>query len=239
MSERWPPMLGVVGFDGGYKSAVSLAIPPDELQGEEGIGAEGTGACCNADGSCTDGITQFDCTSSGGIYQGDGTDCASVDCGSVIGACCADDGTCTVTAEVDCLGTWRGAGTDCDPNLCGGACCTPNGFCVDVVSLDACQIISEFDFFYIGRACVDNPCPVGECCTPAIDSCTPIGFEICGVRGESCNDSVVEAYCDTLPDSRWLGEGTTCDGCTPSNYTCCDIAGGDSCCFDDPNYFCC
>ncbi len=131
-AERWPPMLGVVGFDGGYKSAVALAIPPEGLVAGEGEFAggepEGTGACCNADNSCTDGLTQFDCTSSGGIYQGDGTDCASVVCAGVAGACCVGTDCSVITADA-CAGiggTYQGDGTGCDPNPCVLPSCCPD-----------------------------------------------------------------------------------------------------------------
>ncbi len=82
-------MLGVVGFDGGYRSAVALAIPPEGLVAGEGEfaggGGEGFGACCYNDGTCDSPITEFDCTSAMGTYQGDGTDCGSVTC---TGVCC-------------------------------------------------------------------------------------------------------------------------------------------------------
>ena len=37
------------------------------------------GACCFDDGSCQD-LLGVECTTSGGSYQGDVTDCASTDC---------------------------------------------------------------------------------------------------------------------------------------------------------------
>ncbi len=38
--QRWPPMLGVVGFDGGVRPAVSLAIPPPETPPQEDSGGQ-------------------------------------------------------------------------------------------------------------------------------------------------------------------------------------------------------
>jgi hypothetical protein len=42
------------------------------------------------------------------------------------GACCQLDGTCAVTTQALCTGgaIWRGAGTNCSPNLCPGYCAT-------------------------------------------------------------------------------------------------------------------
>ena len=37
-------------------------------------------------------MTEADCSTSGGDYQGPGTDCASFDC--TLGACCFGDGSC-------------------------------------------------------------------------------------------------------------------------------------------------
>ncbi len=73
MSERWPPMLGVVGFDGGYKSAVALAIPPEEPITEEAfvepippltdcslfVTFNGIEFCCACDGGGAGGTIQM------------------------------------------------------------------------------------------------------------------------------------------------------------------------------------
>ncbi len=138
MAKRWPPMVGIVGFDGGYKPAVALALPPDELgsdEGEqEGGGGPGdqTGACCNPDGSCDEDVTQFDCTSSGGIFQGVGTDCDPNPCEQppATGACCI--GTdCSIQTQEDCEsggGTYQGDDTTCDPNPCISASCCSTPF---------------------------------------------------------------------------------------------------------------
>jgi hypothetical protein len=39
-----------------------------------------TGACCEANGSCTDGVTETDCLAGGGIYRGDGSSCFETMC---------------------------------------------------------------------------------------------------------------------------------------------------------------
>ncbi|MCK4659266.1 MAG: S8 family serine peptidase [Phycisphaerae bacterium] len=80
------------------------------------------GACCHADGSCTDG-TPPECFASNGLYQGNGTTCASTDCPLPNwGACCdPDDETCTEGTEEDCVWAWglyQGHGTTCATTIC-------------------------------------------------------------------------------------------------------------------------
>ncbi|MCP3905826.1 MAG: hypothetical protein GY715_19550 [Planctomycetes bacterium] len=80
------------------------------------------GACCFADGGCTDG-SENDCVASGGTYEGNDTTCAAANCPQppATGACCATDGGCSVQTSDDCGttgGTYQGDDTDC-----GGANC--------------------------------------------------------------------------------------------------------------------
>ncbi len=165
-AERWPPMLGVVGFDGGYKSAVALAIPPEGLVAGEGEFAgggppEGIGACCYNDGTC-DNLTEFDCTSALGTYQGDGTDCASVSC---TGVCC-EPGCVDDTTPDGCAldgGTFQGFGTTCDddPPPCPstGACCV--GSDCSITTTEGCAGTYQGD----DTTCDPNPCEAtGGCC---------------------------------------------------------------------------
>jgi hypothetical protein len=53
-------------LDGAF-NAVGSAPPP-------------RGACCHPDGTCADSQTQSDCTTTGGVWQGAGTTCASASC---------------------------------------------------------------------------------------------------------------------------------------------------------------
>ncbi len=47
--------------------------------------ASAIGACCfPADGSCADDYTEADCVAAAGVYQGDGTNCADIECPSYI-----------------------------------------------------------------------------------------------------------------------------------------------------------
>ena len=166
----------MIGFDGGYRPAVALALPPDEPQlfdddsGQGGGGPPPEGACC-IDGVC-DIETQYDCENSGGVYQGDNSECDPDPCA---GACCAEDGTCDdTTNESDCEdagNTWM-SGETCDPNPCPqptGACCV-DGDCSITTEADCTG-----DYQGDGTPCDPNPCdgscghgggpcPEGACC---------------------------------------------------------------------------
>ncbi len=170
-SKRWPPMVGIVGFDGGYRPAVALALPPNELTSDEGEQEGGgpedqTGACCNQDGSCNDDVTEFDCTSSGGIFQGVGTRCVEVTCEpfSPTGACCVD-GACSITTEADCGGIYLGDGTTCDADPCNP--CTLYGpftqVTFDSVTLPGC-CVCEFLGCVIGGSFKIVDCSGGLPC---------------------------------------------------------------------------
>ncbi len=56
-----------------------------------------TGACCNANGSCTNAVTQSACTGGGGTYQGDNVTCGSVSCPQPCPADTNNDGQVNVT----------------------------------------------------------------------------------------------------------------------------------------------
>ncbi len=124
-----------------------------------------TGACCLYDGSCVV-ISEQACTDAGGTYNGDDTDCESVECA---GACCYYDGSCVNTSEQACIdegGTFNGLGTDCATTDCSGACCVgvEGEDCV-ILSAAACAV-AEGTYKGGGVSCDPNPC-LG-CCMPPI-----------------------------------------------------------------------
>ncbi|MBI4581277.1 MAG: hypothetical protein HY718_16360 [Planctomycetes bacterium] len=97
------------------------------------------GACCLNDGTCTDG-PEANCL---GVYQGNGTQCATLNppCPAApSGACCHSDGNCTEEPVTTCAGEWQGAGTTCAGASCPvsplGACCHLNGTCSVVAQAD-------------------------------------------------------------------------------------------------------
>ena len=67
----WPQTSGT------YPASQNIGPRPDAYQAI--LAVLPTGACCFGNGSCTV-ETQDDCKTTGGTYQGDGTDCGSVSC---------------------------------------------------------------------------------------------------------------------------------------------------------------
>jgi spore coat protein A len=73
-----------------------------------------SGGCCQG-ATCTI-ETPADCTTLGGVYQGDGTSCSPNPCVEPFGACCASDGTCTEDTQSTCEGgggVFQGDGSTC------------------------------------------------------------------------------------------------------------------------------
>ena len=73
------------------------------------------GACCSDAGDCSDGMSQVDCESVGGNYEGDDTSCADIICAVPYSGC--PDG-----ADSDCDDCWvdgNDSTTDCNPGLNG------------------------------------------------------------------------------------------------------------------------
>lgn len=103
------------------------------------------GACCYGDGVCVL-ISQVECGQNlGGVYQGDSSDCGSVDCPMLPeGACCSADESCSLLTPADCAfivgGQYFGDGSRCEDVTCPpsdpvGSCCTVNG-CIEVTMSD-------------------------------------------------------------------------------------------------------
>jgi hypothetical protein len=154
-------------------------------------GTDSVGACCRPDGTCT--VTSS--TSCGGVYQGDGTNCAPNLCPQppVEGACCDTDGSCLITTEANCTGTYQGDDTTCVPDLCleptpTGACCDATGIC-EVTTATACSGTYSGD----GTSCEPNLCPlppIGTCC--ALDGSCAITTEA------DCTGTFTgDTFCDT------------------------------------------
>jgi hypothetical protein len=116
------------------------------------------GACCESantgipgDRVCRDNVLRKVCLDNeSNVFMGPGTECTgqnAVDCcGGVIGACCvANLGACTHTVAADCPypNVFGGEGTACGVNdFCippPGACCSPDGHCMDDQLFINCQ----------------------------------------------------------------------------------------------------
>ncbi|NNM25011.1 MAG: choice-of-anchor E domain-containing protein, partial [Phycisphaerales bacterium] len=230
------------------------------------------GACCLPNGDCIE-VTQLECeggaaltgalgtTTRGpagpGVYQGDGTTCATVECPQP-GACCLPDGSCFITVDVSgetCLragGEYQGPDTDCVGVACPdpeGACCLEDGSCVSLTQI-AC---GDAGGLYQGdfTSCDAVSCPVtkGACCYED-GSCAALTVEECAATGGSyqgddtncltaacpqpvgacCFDdgSCVELTQFDCVDGGYLYQG---DGTSCATTECPDLKG--ACCFDD------
>jgi hypothetical protein len=155
------------------------------------------GACCQVGGTCADGLTEPQCSSAGGAFQGEGTECGSITCTE---ACCFLPSGCLDLTVSDCGiagGFNQGPGTDCASTECfpAGACCNPDGSCTDDVPETDCTA-GGGAFQGNDSLCsqVTCPQPEGACCLP----------------GDNC--LVLTAQdCEVIPQSWWAGPLTDCE----------------------------
>jgi hypothetical protein len=127
---------------------------------------EPTEACCFVDGGCTDEIAAI-CTGSGGVPQGEGTDCTTANCGF---ACClwdlnAEQPGCYDVPDsqgsICFAGFPQGPGTDCATTSCLSACCggrVRENFACENLTLDDC-VLAPIE---------GNPQPPGTLCGPGV-----------------------------------------------------------------------
>ncbi len=78
--------------------------------------AAATGACCNANGSCTGNVTQAACTSGGGTYQGNNVTCGAVSCPQPCPPDVNHDGQVNVTDLLAVINSW-GACPGCPADI--------------------------------------------------------------------------------------------------------------------------
>jgi hypothetical protein len=174
---------------------------------------EGFGACCLSDGSC-EILSEGNCASAGGTFQGENVSCQDVECIGV-GACCIEKkggSQCEILDISDCFnlnGTYLGDGSECsecDSLL--GACCVGSGQDAEcsLLSQEGCDNI---DGVWQGAQteCSPGACdpPLGACCIEATGAC--VEFD--------------EATCDVV-DGIWQGPNTSCAGfvCFPIGACC-------------------
>lgn len=172
----------------------------------------GIGACCLPNGQCN--ITSPSvCTGQGGVYRGDGVDCANANCPPPTGACCFANGNCLKLTQGDCAaaaGTWLGGGTACLNGQCPtGACCMPSGGCTGGLTSITCAAQGG-NFQGAGTQCsgINCPQPSGACC----------------VQGGGCL-SLTAVDCGQIPNSSWAGAFTDCGDpphpvCSPCYANC-------------------
>ena len=115
-------------------------------------------------------MTLSECFAVGGLFRGEGSDCATDPCGA--GACCfGGGGGCVPVAAFDCTvagQVFYGSGTLCDqfpdcPGLESGACCFADGTCSQPLQQSQCWSLGGQ--FHAGTSCSDG------------------GLSICPLRG--------------------------------------------------------
>ena len=204
-------------------------------------------ACCLPDGTCVDVDQPNICELQGGEFTRGGVQCPGPGapnlCPLPKGACCFGDGICDYTTEYRCEdevgGTWQ-EGRECAPhNPCRGgtgACCLPDGSCVDDMLPGDCLALDGL-FTDEDKLCADPSVtclPRGACC-----------LAIPGLRGENC-DVRLESEC--AGGNVYQGDGTHCpsdpyfpfDPCDETLGACCLYDGGclpavtEYACWDNP-----
>ncbi|MDG2200749.1 MAG: hypothetical protein P8K80_06165 [Phycisphaerales bacterium] len=178
------------------------------------------GACCQDDGACVDLPDAQLCELIfSGIWQGDGTSCATVDC--TTGACCIEDfeSICYESqTEGDCEamgGDFLGIQSTCDNegaycNSVFGACCMDWSYCKDWLTEEQCWswggkfIGPETTCSNEGSWCAIN---YGSCC-----------------YGDYCEDFIDEPSCEAGGGIFWSDECSLLEDileCVDSSGACC------------------
>ncbi|MCZ6652366.1 MAG: hypothetical protein O7D91_04995, partial [Planctomycetota bacterium] len=187
--------------------------------------SEAGGACCQSNGVCDGDQTAVQCENAGGIFQGNGTTCASpeVQC-DPFGACCFDNGGCDITCNEqetagNCTalgGNYQGDGNDCSTCETCEACCIPcTQACLNLlpsVCLDFANVPQGE-----GSTCANTACdaPLGACCGPEPDICHDLFEFDCNTVGgiwQGC-----EILCSDQVNCAAIG------ACCLPNETCVEV----------------
>ena len=181
------------------------------------------GACCKPCGTCDNDHAPEACVAAAGVAHWSDVSCPATPellCPPVTGACCTTNGTCTETCQALCIGTFRGVGTSCEPNICRGACCIPTSGCSERTQTSCTQFQGQFRG--LGTTCDSLP--------PHLQ---------CGIGGACCYGGSALTFCqrvdqrefcpfDAFTVTGYRGDGTTC-GSSP----CGDIINYHACCLPD------
>ncbi|HPF38294.1 MAG TPA: hypothetical protein P5081_12015 [Phycisphaerae bacterium] len=169
------------------------------------------------------------------------------------GACCPPDGgLCTIETQDYCEqvigGHYGGDGTDCDFNVCPGACCYTDGetrVCEIVAGVNTCLIDYQGTWLGDASTCEPGACG-GACCVPEIPDCVVTTADDCASQGGSyLGDGIACTY--TPLGVSTCATGACCDGVTCVNEvrgTCAhDFFPGEDCatyvCLDARPGVCC
>jgi hypothetical protein len=159
------------------------------------------GACCLVDEPCQQ-LTELECMNAHGIWHGEGSDCAAVEC-EPPGACCIPFGTCVTATIIDCFGPLGGVvwapnqscGTFTCPPL--GACCFPDESC-QITLQSTCTVLLGGEYQGNSVACEDVTCGEGN----------PADFNNDGVVGPADLGTLLAAWgpCINCPASDCIAD---------------------------------
>ncbi|MCA9286587.1 MAG: hypothetical protein KDA22_15285 [Phycisphaerales bacterium] len=194
--------------------------------------APAVGACCFSDGSCKDGVDEPACLFElGGVYQGDGTTCDSVNCGGE--PACPGDGLCC-----EANGT-----PGCEVEACCTLVCGIDPFCCD----------NQWDGICAGEAAGFPECECGQT-GPPNDDCNDRIQIFDGVTPftnvGATTDGLPSASCDFFGNDQvgsdvWFNYTATCTGtltvslCGSGYDTKMALYSGFACLPDDSNLLAC
>ncbi len=223
----------------GPAASAEMVGPPEVFAGV----TPGTGACCAADGVCTDNVTFVNCEQIGGSWGGGNSTCISNICGPT-GGCCyrgtCDFGESQRYCEFSVGGRWYPTCGDPDCNPV-GACCF-GAQCFDQTE-NLCFL--NGGTFQYGSTCASTTC-TGACCLPNAGGCVEVSEMECGVLegafeglGTFCNGfQCPGACCDKFgfclqqtPYDCFITGGTFIGGlcenakCIPRTGACCLLNG--------------
>lgn len=181
--------------------------------------ADVQGACCTLLGYCAE-VSPAACGLIAGSYQGDDSECINAACPE-LGACCLG-GACVADQNFyECVfagGTYIGAGSVCDPNVCNtptGACCAQDFACIDGFTQAVCQSLGQGFFTITWHE--NTPCGSAGC-VPEGGACC---FTYSYIGSYALCEVVNQATC-TSAGGTFLGVGTSCVGLAcPSSGACC------------------
>ena len=194
-------------------------------------GGDSTGCCCVCDGYGVQ-ATEFQCQHYGGVWYGEGSDCASVPC-TPTGVCVGDD-DCAI-GEICC-------GAQCLQECALGGC-PPCPTCVEGYSQCGTECCQDGDdsIGLIGQICCGDTCKtpclegtnMGGCpdcqgiCCPNSTSCC--GGDGCCPDGACCNGEC----CPAATQNTSCGNVDDCYCCpvgNDGNSMCCSVGSGTECC---------
>jgi hypothetical protein len=201
----------------------------------------GDGACCNPLGDCSDGLSEIACAASGGVFQGDGTDCGAIVCPQPDPDNCADAGP---IFDGDTLFDSSSATTDgVDlPATCDEGFGTALGQDIWFEYTSTCT--GDVTFSTCNNASYDTRLALYEGC----DICPATNDDLvaCNDDGDGCADftstmvaSLVEGDCYTLRIGGFgleSGTGTLSISCEPIAEECANGSG--DCCAEHGNAGC-